>query len=69
MGKRAEQQGGNPPSGPRATGHGWVCPGFISMPSASNDNRIAPRLLLRQPRFWIWLATAGLLAAWLYNRF
>jgi hypothetical protein len=68
MGKRAEQQGGNSSSGTRATGHGWTRPGFLSMPTASNDNRITPRLLLRQPRFWIWVLAMGVLAAWLYGR-
>ncbi len=68
MGKRAEQPGGKPPSGTRTTGYGWMRPGFITMPVASNDNRIAPRALLRQPQFWIWTAGAGLLIAWLATR-
>jgi hypothetical protein len=68
MGKRAEQHGGQPPSGPRATGYGWMRPGYLDMPAASNDNRMAPRSLLRQPRFWGWIALLGLAVAWLASR-
>lgn len=63
MGKRAEQHGGQPPLGIRATGYGWSRPGYMDMAAAANDNRITPQLLLRQPRFWGWVAMVGLAAA------
>ncbi len=63
MGKRAEQHGGQPPSGPRTTGHGWLRPGYLDMPAAANDNRMTPHSLLRQPRLWGWIAMIGLAAA------
>lgn len=63
MGKRAEQHGGQPPSGTRATGYGWSRPGYMDMAAAANDNRITPQSLLRQPRFWGWVAMVGLAAA------
>ncbi len=63
MGKRAEQHGGQPPSGPRTTGHGWSRPGYLDMPAAANDNRMTPQSLLRQPRLWGWIAMVGLAAA------
>lgn len=62
MGKRAEQHGGQPPSGTRATGYGWSRPGYMDMAAAANDNRITPQSLLRQPRFWGWIAMVGLAA-------
>lgn len=68
MGKRAEQHGGQPPSGTRSTGYGWLRPGFLTMPSASNDNRITPRSLLRRPQLWIWAAAAVLAITWAVSR-
>ena len=65
MRKGAEKQGGQPPSGPRATGFGWLRPGFLTMPLPANDNRLAPRSLLRRPRFWIWLVLVLAGAAWI----
>lgn len=69
MGKQAERHGGKPPSGTTATGYGWMRPGFLNMPAASNDNRITPRFLLRRPQFWIWLAMVITAAAWAIHRF
>src|SRR3546814_5193120 len=43
MRKGAEKHGGQPPSGPRATGHGRLRPGFLTAPLPANDNRLAPR--------------------------
>lgn len=63
MGKRAEQHGGQLPSGSRATGYGWSRPGYLDMAAAANDNRITPQSLLRQPRFWGWVAMVGLAIA------
>jgi hypothetical protein len=68
MGKRAEQHGGEPPSGTRASGYGWMRPGYLDMPAPSNDNRMAPRSLLRHPRFWGWLALIALAVVWGYSR-
>ncbi|WP_341914299.1 hypothetical protein [Ferrovibrio terrae] len=68
MGKRAEQHGGQPPSGTRPTGYGWLRPGYLDMPSASNDNRIATRSLLRRPQFWTWLGLIGLALTWIITR-
>lgn len=69
MGKRAEQHGGKPPSGTRTTGYGWMRPGFLTMPTASNDNRITPSSLVRRPQFWIWVGMTVLAVAWLTSRF
>lgn len=69
MGKRAEQHGGQPPSGTRPTGYGWLRPGYLDMPAASNDNPVTPRSLLRRPQFWVSLGLAGLALAWLAARF
>jgi hypothetical protein len=69
MGKRAERHGGQPPSGIQPTGHGWLRPGYLDMPAASNDNRMAPRSLLRRPQFWAWLGLIGLAMAWVATRF
>lgn len=63
MGKRAEQHGGQPPSGTQATGYGWLRPGYLDLPAAANDNRMTPHSLLRQPRFWGWVAMIGLAIA------
>lgn len=68
MRKGAERHGGQPPSGPRATGYGWLRPGFLTMPPAANDNRIAPRSLLRRPQFWIWLGLMATGVAWIATR-
>jgi len=68
MGKQAEQHGGQPPSGTRSTGYGWLRPGFLTMPTASNDNRITPRSLLRRPQLWIWVAAAVLAITWAVSR-
>jgi hypothetical protein len=35
------------------------------MPLAANDNRLAPRSLLRRPRFWVWLALLLAGGAWI----
>jgi hypothetical protein len=69
MGKRAEQHGGQPPSGTRATGYGWLRPGYLDLPAAANDNRMTPQSLLRQPRFWGWIAMIGLAIALIAVRF
>jgi len=68
MRKGAEKQGGQPPSGLRATGYGWLRPGFLTMPVPSNDNRMAPRSLLRRPQFWIWLGLTVAGFAWVVTR-
>lgn len=68
MGKRAEQHGGQPPSGTRPTGYGWLRPGYLDMPAASNDNRIAPGSLLRRPQFWAWLGLIILAVIWVATR-
>lgn len=60
MGKQAEQRGGQTPSGTRATGYGWLRPGYLDLPAAANDNRMTPHSLLRQPRVWGWVAMIGL---------
>lgn len=69
MRKGAERQGGQPPSGPRTTGYGWLRPGFLSMPSAANDNRMPPRSLLRRPQLWLWLAIITIGLSWIVTRF
>lgn len=65
MRKGAEKQGGQPPSGHQATGYGWLRPGFLTMPPAANDNRMAPHSLLRRPRFWLWLVVATMGMTWI----
>lgn len=65
MRKGAEKHGGQPPSGPRATGHGWLRPGFLTAPLPANDNRLAPRSLLRRPRFWVWIGLVLAAATWI----
>lgn len=69
MRKGAERQGGQSPSGSRTTGYGWLRPGFLTMPLAANDNRMAPRSLLRRPQTWIWIGIAAIGLAWIISRF
>jgi|GEM_PF-1868721 hypothetical protein len=69
MRKGAERQGGQPPSGTRATGYGWLRPGFLTMPLPANDNRMAPRSLLRRPQTWLWLVIVAVGLAWIATRF
>lgn len=69
MRKGAEIQGGQPSSGRQATGYGWLRPGFLTMPPAANDNRRAPRSLLRRPHFWLWLTAVMVGATWIATRF
>jgi hypothetical protein len=38
------------------------------MPLPANDNRLAPRSLLRRPRFWVWLVLAIAGAVWIAAR-
>lgn len=69
MRKGAERQGGTSPAETRTTGYGWLRPGFMTMPAPANDNRMAPRSLLRRPQFWLWLAMLAAGAAWIASRF
>lgn len=69
MGKRAEQHGGESPTGNRTTGYGWLRPGYLTMPVPSNDNRMAPSSLLRKPRFWVWIGLMALGLTWIATRF
>ncbi len=61
MAKRAEKPGNGQTAagGQKVGGHGWMRPGFITLPGPANDNRLTAARLLRQPRFWVW---AGLMA-------
>ena len=68
MRKGAEKQGGMAPVGTRTTGYGWLRPGFMTMPAPANDNRMAPRSLLRRPQLWLWLALLTAATAWIAAR-
>lgn len=54
MAGQARQKGSQTPTGVAATGHGWMRPGYITMPYPANDNRLTARRLLGQRRFWVW---------------
>lgn len=68
MRKGAEKQGGMPAAETKTTGYGWLRPGFMTMPAAANDNRIAPRALLKRPQLWLWLAMMVTGGAWIMSR-
>lgn len=69
MRKGAERQGGTASAETRTTGYGWLRPGFMTMPAPANDNRMAPRSLLRRPQLWLWLAMMATGVAWITSRF
>ncbi|MBX3454392.1 hypothetical protein [Ferrovibrio sp.] len=70
MAKRAEKHGNGQTAtgGQGVGGHGWVRPGFITLPGPANDNRLTAARLLRQPRFWVWAGLMALLVIVLVSR-